>query len=222
MSAVAILGTVGIVIKKNNENPYNSKNVIFINEQLDDYSKKMDDFLVNDFNHFEGIVYNLSSGNYNGCNKDDISDLNKYMDIILTCNFNDYSHKTYGEREKSGFVINFENYFPVGSVEQELVGLFSNHYEKIIRDTYRYVNPDVDKIVRQCSDDFHNNEFKISQLSPFARYIIYKLIRPIISENYYTYYPYYRKENTLPKIDAEINKCMDYMTKQCPFVAGHK
>lgn len=223
-SVVAVLG--GGYHLYNNSNPYNSKNVTFINKQLDDFSNKMKDFLEEDFVHFESIMINLRNGEYDKCSKEDIYNLNKYMDVILSCNFSSYEAKHLTERQKSGFLINFENYFQVGSEEYWVVKWASEQYQKVISRTYKSANPNFEKMAEDCGLDYNTRDDRIARLNPFARYIVLKLIRPVIDINDYNDEIYaVRGKSTvhvpLSKIDAEISRCLKLMENSCTRTLGH-
>ena len=162
-------------------------------------------------------MYNLQNGNYDDLTHIDIYNLDRYINTIMECNFNGYQNDIwdYRDRNQSGFVIEFEKYFPLGSEERDLIENFSGYYEKGLFDAYRYPDPNMKKLVDNCTADYHRLETQIYRLPIFPRYVILKIIRPIIENNDFQYYPYYKREVTLAKIDSEISKCLDIMKKQC-------
>ena len=215
MSAVAILGTAGYALAKSS--PYNNENITFINRDLNDFSKEMKNFINKDFNNFNRLMNDLQNGNYDDVTHTEIYDLDRYIDTILTCNFKGYHDASwyYRDREQSGFVIEFEKYFPSGSEERKLIEIFSGYYERGVSDGYRYINPDMNKIIKNCTNDYHTYGFQISQLPVLPRYIILKIVRPMIAANESQYAPYYKRDSVLSEIDREIEKCMNIMQKQC-------
>jgi len=222
---ILIFGTAAVLIASGyhlykENNPYNSKNITFINQEFDDFSRKMEDFIENNFKDFERIMINFSKEKYGECSISDITSLEKYLDIILTCNFKNYEPKSYDEREKSGFVINFENYFKKDSNEYNMVKWASEQYQKIIKSTYRYVNPNISEIIKDCGWDYNYNEENIKKLNPFARYIVLKLIRPILDLDSYNDISYSFQRNTryhvyLGDVDKDIEQCLSYLEQKC-------
>lgn len=215
MGAVVVLGSAGYTVVKNN--PYNNSNITFMNKKLNKFSKEMDDFIKYDFNDFNKIMYALQNGNYNSCVYSDINKLDKYINTIMACNFKGYQDDLwdYRDRNTSGFVIEFENYFPLGSEERTLVEKFSGYYEKGVYEGYRYIDPDMEKIVENCTADYHKFKTQIYRLPILSRYVVLKIVRPIIAKNNFQYYPNYKRDVTLNEIDLEISKCIYTMQKQC-------
>lgn len=218
MSAVVILGTAGYALAKNN--PYNNSNITFINQSYDMDSREMENFINKDFNRFNEIMNGLQNGNYEDYNYQDINLLDRYINLITSCNFRGYGGDMwrYRDRYQQGFVIEFENYFPNGSPEKALVERFSEYYESIITNGYKYEKPDVMKFVEACTTDYHTYKNQIYQLPYFPRYIILKLIRPIIAANesqYVTPNCFYYRDKILAEIDREISNCLMKMQKQC-------
>lgn len=227
-----IFGTAIVMIcsgyhlyKKNN--PYNSKNITFINQQLDDFSTKMERFIENDFKNFERLMTNFSSGKYDECSATEVTTFEKYMNTILTCNFNDYEPKRYSERDKSGFLINFENYFQEGTDEYEMVRWAAEQYQTIIKHTYRYEHANTAKLTQECGLYYNCYEDTIKKIDPFARYIVLKLIRPILDLESYNDLSYELKGKAyyhvyLAKVDKDLEECLKYMRRKCNDVVRYR
>lgn len=216
---VILLASGGKYFLENN-NPYNNKNIRFINEQLDDYSSKMERFIEEDFRDFERIMKNFSSGKDDKCTIEDIRNLEQYLETILTCNFKDYNYKFPVEREKSGFLINFENYFEKGSDEYQMVKWASEQYQKNIKSIYRSGEIYAEGAARECGQYYHMYEDTLKKIDPFARYIVLKLTRPILdldNHNDYVYdFPDWKYCKVyLNYVDNEIERCLDYMKQNC-------
>lgn len=217
--AVAVLATSGYHLVKNS-NPYNNKNIVFIHEHLDDFSNKMEHFIEEDFKDFERIMKNFSNGKDENCTVGDIRSLEQYLETILTCNFKNYDKLFPSEREKSGFVINFENYFKKNSDEYQMVKWASELYQKNINSMYRYGEISKEKAAKECGRYYHMYEDTLKEIDPFARYIVLKLTRPILDLDYHNDYVYdfpdwkYCKVY-LEHVDKEIERCLNYMEQNC-------
>lgn len=216
---IIVLATWGYhLIKKNN--PYNNKNITFIHEHLDDFSSQMEHFIEEDFKDFERIMKNFSNKKYNKCTVSDIRNLEQYLETILTCNFKDYDYKYLSEREKSGFVISFENYFERGSDEYRMVKWASEQYQNAICSVYDAGGLKKENAAIKCGTYFHIYEDTLKKIDPFARYIVLKLTRPILDLDYHNDYVYdfpnwKNCKVYLGYVDKEIESCLNYLKQNC-------
>lgn len=226
-STVAILATGGYQLVKNS-NPYNNKQISFINKELKDFSPQMEDFIENDFKDFDRIMRNLSNGRYDACTTGDVDTLDQYINTLLTCNFSTYEPKYLVDRQKSGFVVNFENYFDKGSEEYRVIQWASEQYQNIIEKTYKLSNPSFGQMVEKCGLEY-NIHYKdsVNRINPFARYLVLKLIRPILDLENYNDVVYEIKGKTLYQvylgnIDGEIERCFKQIKNNCKDIYGHR
>lgn len=225
--AVTVLTVGGWKLIKDN-NTYNNKQITFINKELNDFSIQMEDFIENDFKDFERIMKNLSNGKYDECTTRDVDTLDQYIDTLLTCNFTTYEPKYLVDRQKSGLVINFENYFDKGSEEYRIIQWATEQYQNIIEKTYKSSNPNFTKMVETCGLEY-NVHYKdtINRISPFARYLVLKLIRPILDLESYNDYAYEIKGKKtyqvyLGNIDMEIERCFKQIKNCCKDIYGQR
>lgn len=209
--AATLLGG-GYHMHKNN--PFNNKNIKFINHEENDYSPSTMELFKN-YNRFENLMGDCINNNWGNLKESDIDELAHYLDIIATSNFKDYDDKLMYELDKSGFFVFLENYFPHLSNDKTLVSLFSGYYQKLINKTYHNSTDAVDKLVEECSSLYHTFGDKISDLSPIARLTIYKIMRPIIDTNGDYYCRIYNKQKSLNDIDNGINECIREMKGIC-------
>ena len=212
LTAIAFLGTSGYLIKKNSGNPYNSNNVKFIHRERDRFSSESRDFLDHDFGHFEHIMRELKDGNYQNLSENDFIALDKYIDLIVRCDYDDMSSGA-----KSEFLINFPNYF-AGSNSRGLINEFCDYNQDFIVAKGCRNDSDFKMIVENCTVSYHRNKDKIFSTSYFPKYIILKMIRPIIAANPNNYcyrigynYEQFNKYSVLKQIDDEIEDCLSKM-----------
>lgn len=216
---VTVLAVGGYQLVKNN-NPYNNKNITFIHEHLDDYSKTMEHFIEEDFMVFNSMMKDLSQGNYDKFAKTDMIRLDEYMNTILTCNFKEYKQQLFVDRDKSGFVINFQNYFKKGTEEYRLVEWATEQYQIVIDRSYSSGGISFEDLAIKCGDNYNFYKKDIDKLTPFARYIVLKLIRPIIDihPNNHVDYPINNRGRynvQLHTIDKKIDDCLQEMKNKC-------
>ena len=223
LSLAGVLGLTSYAYGK--LNPYD-KNVIKFGEGSK-YSLETQNLISDYFNYirFESMMNDFANNNFENYSIYDVDYLVNCLNVIAKGDLDESEKKFlipgYGYKlDKVGFSMMLENYFPEGTDERDLVGRFMINHGLIVKMTCKNSEYDVKDGIKSCCLFYESSKNEISRLSPLARLVILKIIRPTIIDSvkienfngeekrHGLTREEYVNNVLLPKIDAEIQQCI--------------